>query len=100
MEKTYTPAPVCTKDVALPPALLALGELLAENAHEVWAAQRISQGWAYGPRRDDSAKETPCLVPYQELPEGEKVYDRQTALETLRLIVKLGWQLIPPEEKK
>lgn len=53
----------------------------------------MSEGWTYGPVRDDEKKETPCLVPYAELSEGEKAYDRNTALETLKLIVALGYDI-------
>lgn len=96
MNKTYTPAPIDTTGVPLSGELLELAEKLAENTHEVWSTERIRQGWTYGPRRDDAAKETPCLVPYSELPENEKAFDRNTAMETVRLLVKLGWTLTPP----
>jgi len=89
----YTPNPINTKDVILSAELLDLTEQLAENAHEVWAAGRVSEGWTYGTERNDQKKETPCLVPYSELTESEKSYDRNTALETLRLIVKLGYTI-------
>lgn len=91
--KNYTPRPVDTSDITLPDDILALTEQLAENTHEVWAAGRISQGWSYGEKRDDSKKETPCLVPYRELPELEKEYDRNTAKETLKTILKLGYKI-------
>ena len=68
----YTPNPKKLDDIALPEDLLALTELIAENVHEVWAASRVAQGWTYGPVRDDAKKETPCLVPYADLPEEEK----------------------------
>ena len=90
----YKPEPVDTTDVVLPDELLALTEQIAENVHDVWALSRIQEGWTYGRNRDSAAKTTPCLVPYQELPEEEKAYDRNTALETLRLITKLGYQII------
>ena len=96
MKKIYTPAPIDTTDVTLSEELLALVERLAENTHDVWAAERIRQGWTYGPQRDDQAKQTPCLVPYCDLPEEEKVFDRNTAMETVRLLLKLGWQLTQP----
>jgi len=91
--KTYTPAPADTGDVVLTSDIMDLAELLAENTHDIWAANRIADGWTYGPARDDVKKENPCLVPYGELPESEKKYDRDTALETLRLIVKLGYRI-------
>ncbi|MBQ8540103.1 MAG: Ryanodine receptor Ryr [Clostridia bacterium] len=89
----YEPKPIDTSDIILSDELLALTEKLAENTHDVWAVGRISQGWKYGEKRDDLKKETPCLVPYVELPESEKEYDRNTALETLKLIVKLGYSI-------
>lgn len=89
----YKPVPVDTTDIVLSEELLELKELIAENVHEVWAASRISEGWTYGERKDDIAKTTPCLVPYSELPESEKEYDRNTAMETLRLIMKLGYAI-------
>ncbi len=89
----YKPNPIDTSDVKLSDELLVLTEKLAENTHEVWALQRVQQGWKYGAQRDDKKLETPCLLPYSELPEEEKDYDRSTALETLRLIVKLGYKI-------
>lgn len=89
----YKPNPVDTKDVFLTDELLTLKELLAKNTHEVWAEGRIKDGWTYGETRDDSKKQTPCLVPYDELSEEEKEYDRNTAMETLKLIVKLGYKI-------
>lgn len=73
--------------------MLNLTEKIAENVHEVWAAGRISEGWTYGEKRDDSVKKTPCLVPYSELPENEKDYDRNTAIETVKLIISLGYKI-------
>lgn len=89
----YTPNPIDTTDVILPAELLTLTERIAENVHEVWAQGRIREGWTYDPVKDSAAKTTPCLVPYGELPEKEKEYDRATALETLKLIVKLGYRI-------
>ena len=91
--KNYTPNPIDTKDVILPPELVELTEQIAENVHENWALGRINEGWTYGETRDGEKKTTPCLVPYDELPESEKEYDRKTALETLKLIVALGYKI-------
>ena len=93
--QTYTPRPVDTTDIALPPELTQLLEKLAENTHDTWAAQRIQEGWRYGPERSDTRKEHPGLVPYAELVDGEKEYDRRTASETLKLIIKLGFSVTP-----
>lgn len=89
----YKPQPVDTSKVVLPEDLNALVELIAKNVHEVWSLERIKEGWTYGPVRDDIKKTTPCLVPYEELPESEKEYDRKTAFETLKLVVKLGYKI-------
>ncbi len=89
----YKPQPIDTNDVVLNDELNSLAELLAKNVHEVWAENRISQGWTFGAERNDERKETPCLVPYEELPEEEKAYDRDTAVSTLKLITKLGFKI-------
>lgn len=90
----YTPKPENTDGILLDESIEELCEQLAKNTHEVWAAARIREGWTYGPKRDDLKKETPCLVPYEELPEAEKEYDRATSRETLRLIRKLGFRIV------
>jgi len=87
----YTPHPVDTSAVTLDNELLELTEQIAENVHEVWAVGRIADGWTYGETRDDVKKTTPCLVPYADLTEIEKAYDRNTALETIKLIIALGY---------
>jgi len=89
----YKPAPIDTSTIVLPDELIALSEVIAKNVHEVWASERIKEGWTYGEKRDDEKKITPCLVPYEELPENEKEYDRQTAFQTLKLVVKLGYKI-------
>ena len=93
MKKNYVPQPVDTRDVQLPVELDELVEKLSKNVHEVWAESRISQGWRYGEERNDALKLHPCLIPYEDLPEVEKAYDRDTALGTLRLIAKLGFRI-------
>ena len=93
MKTDYTPRPLDTSDVVLPEELNALVEQIAKNVHEVWAQGRLSEGWKYGPERNDALREHPCLVPYEELPEVEKEYDRNTAFGTLRLITKLGFKI-------
>ena len=91
---TYTPNPLDTSAVALTESLLRLLERLAENTHEVWAAQRIKDGWTYGLKRDDENKKHPCLVPYVDLPDSEKEYDRQTAAEALKVVILLGYSVL------
>lgn len=89
----YIPKPIDTSDIALSEDLLSLTERISENVHEVWAAKRIAEGWTYGEQRDDALKKTPCLIPYSDLPESEKEYDRSTALNTLKLIIALGYTI-------
>ena len=94
MKKNYVPQPMDTSAIQLPEELNVLIEQMAKNVHEVWAQSRIEQGWTYGEERSDALKQHPCLVSYEELPEVEKAYDRNTALETLKLISKLGFKII------
>lgn len=89
----YQPHPIDTADVALSAELIALTEQLAENVHEVWSSGRIADGWQYGETRDDARKLHPCLVPYDQLPESEKEYDRNTAMQTIKTILKLGYTI-------
>jgi hypothetical protein len=90
---TYEPRPIDTSKVKLSAELQDLTEQLAENAHDNWARRRLSEGWTWGARRDDAAKKHPDLVPYGELSESEKHYDRDTAMETLRAIIALGYRI-------
>jgi hypothetical protein len=89
----YTPQPIDTKNVTLPADLVELTERLAENAHDVWALQRIAQGWTWGAERDDKAKTHPDLVPYAKLTDAEKEFDRKTAMGTLKAIIALGYSI-------
>lgn len=90
---TYQPHPIDTTDIALSAEMKALTEQLAENVHEVWSAGRIADGWQWGEQRDDARKLHPCLVPYNQLEESEKEYDRNTAIETIKTIIKLGYKI-------
>lgn len=89
----YKPQPIDTSDVKLDRDILELCELISKNTHEVWSAGRIKDGWTYGPTRDDEKRTHPCLIPYEELSEEEKEYDRNTSLETLKLIISLGYSI-------
>lgn len=91
--KEYIPHTIEAEGITLPKELEELSELMAKNVHEVWAKTRIEQGWKYGETRNDEKKEHPCLVPYEELPEEERVYDRNTSKETLRFILKAGFDI-------
>lgn len=90
----YNPKPFDIDEIELPQEVLDLSEKIAENVHEIWSVGRIKDGWCYGEVRNDSKKETPCLVPYSELPESEKEFDRNTALSTLKLIQALGYKIV------
>lgn len=89
----YMPHPIDTKGVVLPKELEALAENIAKNVHEVWSAGRMKDGWTYGEERNDAKRQHPCLVPYEELSEEEKEYDRNTSVETIKLILKLGFKI-------
>lgn len=92
--KTYTPKPIDLSDVELTEDLNELREAIAENAHEIWAENRQAEGWTYGPQRDDQLKQTPDMVPYSQLPESEKEYDREMAMKTIKLLTKLGYDIV------
>jgi ryanodine receptor 2 len=94
----YIPCPIDIGDVDLPPELTGLTERLAANAHDNWALQRLRDGWRYGSKRDDAARTHPCLLPYEQLPESEKEYDRRTAIETLKAVLALGYRIQFPDE--
>lgn len=89
----YTPEPMDLSSVDLPESLIQLSERIAENVHEVWAKARMDEGWTYGGKRDDIHKKHPCLVPYDELLEEEKEYDRNTAMNTIKMVKKLGFRI-------
>lgn len=93
MKANYIPKPDNLDGIQLSDELNGLVEAMAKNVHDVWAQSRIEQGWIYGPERNDQLKHHPCLVAYEELPDVEKAYDRDTAVGTLKLIQKLGFKI-------
>ena len=93
-QNNYIPQPIDTDDINLPLELQNLVEQVARNVHEVWAKSRMSQGWTYGQKRDDVLKTHPCLVPYDNLTEVEKQYDRDTAVGTIKFIIKMGFNIL------
>ena len=95
----YEPHVIDTSDIMVSTEIENLAELLARNTHEVWSQGRIREGWTYGEKRDDTAKTHPCLVPYDQLPESEKEYDRNTSMETLKVILKLGFKIEKKESE-
>ena len=92
---TYRPEPIDTSAIVLGPRIEELVERLAESIHDNWALRRIADGWSYGPNRDDTRKIHPDLVPYPDLPESEKDYDRTTVRETVKGILALGFEIQP-----
>ncbi|XP_072515634.1 ryanodine receptor 1 [Salminus brasiliensis] len=95
----FTPNPVDTVQIVLPPHLERIREKLAENSHELWGVTRIEQGWTYGPFRDDNKKLHPCLVDFQSLPEPEKNYNLAMSGETLKTLLALGCHVGMGDEK-
>ena len=93
-KNNYIPQPIDTKDVKLPDELILLAEEIAKNVHEVWAEGRMKDGWRYGEKRNDVGKRHPCLMPYEELTEKEREFDRNTSQETLKMIIKLGFKIV------
>lgn len=91
--KTYRPKLIDLTHVVLPELFEELREAIAENAHDMWALERQSEGWTLGPKRDDTKLETPDMVPYAQLPESEREYDRIMAADTLKLLVALGYRI-------
>ncbi len=89
----YEPRPIDTDHVPLPDGIHDLIERLAEHNHDIWARQRMADGWTYGPERNDAKKQHPDLVPYGRLPDAEKEYDRQTAIGLVTAIVALGYRV-------
>lgn len=93
MNNNHTPQTIDTQDVILPQELNNLAEVIAKHVHEVWSAGRMAEGWTYGKERNEALKQHPCLIPYEELSEEEKEYDRRTSQETLKLIMKMGFRI-------
>ena len=90
---SYEPKPIDTSQVKLGGDLTDLIEVLAGNAHDVWGRQRLAEGWTWGPERNDTEKKHPNLVPYEQLPESEKDYDRNMVLLTVKAIIALGYRI-------
>ncbi|MDE6418871.1 MAG: Ryanodine receptor Ryr [Duncaniella sp.] len=90
----YNPQPIDVADIDLDADLLDLTEAIAENAHDTWARARMDEGWTYGPVRDDARRQHPDLIPYAQLPDSEKEYDRIMAMNTLRLVKRLGFEIV------
>ncbi len=90
------PEPMDLSAVLMPEELRDAVERIAENTHYVWLRGRLEEGWTWGPRRSDAAKESPCMVPYDELPENEKAYDRRTAESVIKMLLAMDYRIVPP----
>ena len=78
-----------------PQDLLPLRETLAAQVHDTWAAGRLAEGWQYGPDLNQELRTHPCLIPYENLSESEKAYDRRTAMATILCILDHGYEIRP-----
>jgi len=92
--ETYTPTPIDTSDVKLPDEIKQLNEVIAENTHEVWSENKINDGYQYGPITDDEAKTHKDLIPFCDLDEGSKNYDRNIAEGVIKTVYKLGYEIV------
>ena len=96
----YVPHPIDVDKVPLDGDLEELQEAIAENAHDVWAEARMKDGWTYGKERDDTNLKHPDLVPYTALPDSEKEYDRIMAFKTIKLVKKLGYDIVKRNDEE
>ena len=95
----YIPKPASMDDVSLPKEMEALTEYIAENSHEEWAKLRMKEGWTYAPKNDKKLKQSQDLIPYCELLDSEKDYDRKMAMHTLKVLYKMGFRFKAPENR-
>lgn len=93
MATDYKPKPIPVEHIALSDEILELVELLAENAHDIWASERLRDGWTFGPERDDTERRHPCLVPYAQLSDRDRDYDRTMVIGSIRAILALGFNI-------
>ena len=96
----YEPHPIDVDNIPLDGDLEELQEAIAENAHDVWAEARMKEDWTYGKERNDALKQHPDLIPYTALPESEKEYDRIMAFKTIKLVKKLGYDIVKRTDKE
>lgn len=89
----YVPKPEDTSNVVLSKEILDISEIIAKNTHENWAKNKLDDGWIYGKVLDEDKRTHPCLVEYEKLSEEDKDYDRTTAIETIKLLVKMGYKI-------
>ena len=90
----YNPQPIDISNVQLDDDLLDLTETIAQDVHDIWAVRRFAEGYSYGPERDDSKMQHPDLVPYADLSESEKDYDREMSIHAIKLVKRLGYRIL------
>ena len=95
----YIASPIDLESVNLPENIIVLREYIAENVHEDWSLQRFKEGWVYGDKTDEDKKVNKDLVPYCELLESEKQYDRDMAYDTLRMLYKMDYVIEKNKDK-
>ncbi|XP_058255377.1 ryanodine receptor 3 isoform X2 [Hemibagrus wyckioides] len=99
MSNGYKPMPLELSEVKLSPAQELLVDKLAENAHNVWAKDRVKQGWTYGIQQDLKSKRNPRLVPYALLDERTKKSNRDSLREAIRTLIGYGYNIEPPDQE-
>nr|XP_040017272.1 ryanodine receptor 3 isoform X12 [Gasterosteus aculeatus aculeatus] len=99
MSNGYKPAPLDLSDVKLNAGQEVLVDKLAENAHNVWAKDRIKQGWTYGIQQDLKSRRNPRLVPYAFLDERTKKSNRDSLREAIRTMVGYGYDIDPADQE-
>ncbi|XP_072301849.1 ryanodine receptor 3 isoform X1 [Eucyclogobius newberryi] len=99
MSSGYKPAPLELSDIKLNAGQEFLVDKLAENAHNVWAKDRIKQGWTYGIQQDLKSRRNPRLVPYALLDERTKKSNRDSLREAIRTLVGYGYDIDPPDQE-
>lgn len=95
----YKPSPIAFDSEELPAEISCALDWIGEQVHERWAEKRMLEGWVYGPQYDGDKKHHPCLIPYDQLPESEKEYDRSTARQTIQLLLHAGYRILPPRDE-
>ncbi|XP_009293048.2 ryanodine receptor 3 isoform X1 [Danio rerio] len=99
MANGYKPTPLDLSEIKLNPGQEVLVDKLAENAHNVWAKDRIKQGWTYGIQQDLKNRRNPRLVPYALLDERTKKSNRDSLREAIRTLVGYGYFIDPPDQE-
>ena len=69
-------------------------ERMAELEHDRWCRERVAAGWTYGPARNDERKTTPYLVPWDQLTEDVKDYDRNAVRALPELLTYAGFEIV------